>query len=200
MLRGFISGILAFEDDSELHFCEFIDLTQSEPRLMYAYHYQDSKKALVFRYDNAAHRPLLLLAEHKHTASTVSPAPAPTFMQVIDEIFVARGEGAKPVLFTLEPGRVILHIGSLTTADMTEMEPFTLGFESTINQPCAPSKGTIWGHALLRPLTRWPPGGDRRDRRSSVHGGEPISSRILVAAEPSASVVPGVGEGGESAQ
>lgn len=49
MLRGFISGILAFEDDSELHFREFVDLTQSEPRLMYAYHYQDSKEALVFR-------------------------------------------------------------------------------------------------------------------------------------------------------
>ena len=91
MLRGFISGILAFEDDSELHFREFVDLTQSEPRLMYAYHYQDSKEALVFRYDNAAHRPLLSLAEHKHTTSAVSPAPAQTFMQVIDEIFEAHG-------------------------------------------------------------------------------------------------------------
>lgn len=91
MLRGFISGILAFEDDSELHFREFVDLTQSEPRLMYAYHYQDSKKALVFRYDNAAHRPLLSKAEHKHTTSAVSPAPAPTFTQVIDEIFKTRG-------------------------------------------------------------------------------------------------------------
>ena len=90
MLRGLISGILAFEDDSELHFAEFIDLTQPEPRLMYAYHYQDSKKNLIFRYDNAAHRPPLPQAEHKHTASAVSPAPAPTFMQVIDEIFEAR--------------------------------------------------------------------------------------------------------------
>ena len=91
MLRGFISGILAFEDDSELHFREFVDLTQSEPRLMYAYHYQDSKKALVFRYDNAAHRPLLPLAEHKHTPSAVSSIPAPTFIKVIDEIFETRG-------------------------------------------------------------------------------------------------------------
>ena len=91
MLRGFISGILAFEDDSELHFSEFIDLTQPEPRLMYAYHYQDSKKSLVFRYDNAVHRPSLPQAEHKHTASAVSSAPAPTFVQVIDEILEARG-------------------------------------------------------------------------------------------------------------
>ena len=91
MLRGFISGILAFEDDSELHFADFIDLTQPEPRLMYAYHYQDSKKSLVFRYDNAIHRPPLPLAEHKHTASAVSPAPAPAFIQVIDEILETRG-------------------------------------------------------------------------------------------------------------
>jgi hypothetical protein len=91
MLRGLISGILAFEDDSELHFSEFVDLTQPEPRLMYAYHYQDSKKALVFRYDNAAHRPPLPVAEHKHSASTVSSATAPTFVQVIDEIIEARG-------------------------------------------------------------------------------------------------------------
>jgi hypothetical protein len=90
MLRGFISGILAFEDDSELHFREYVDLTQSEPVLTYAYHYQDSKKTPVFRYDNAAHRPVLSPLEHKHTASAVSPAPAPTFTQVVDEIFQAR--------------------------------------------------------------------------------------------------------------
>jgi hypothetical protein len=89
MLRGLISGILAFEDDSELHFSEFVDLTQSEPRLMYAYHYQDSKKALVFRYDNAAHRPSPPSTQHKHTASAISPALAPTLTQVIDEIFEA---------------------------------------------------------------------------------------------------------------
>ena len=91
MLRGFISGILAFEDDSELHFSEFVDLTQSEPRLMYSYHYQDSEKGLVFRYDNAAHRPPLPQAEHKHTTSSVSPTSAPTFVQVIDEILETRG-------------------------------------------------------------------------------------------------------------
>lgn len=38
-LRGFLAGIIAFEDESELHFREFIDATQAESRLMYAYHY-----------------------------------------------------------------------------------------------------------------------------------------------------------------
>ncbi len=58
-VRGLRKGLLQFDDDSELHFREFVDLTQPEPRLMYAYHYQGANKALVFRYDNAAHRPPL---------------------------------------------------------------------------------------------------------------------------------------------
>ena len=72
-LRGFITGILTFDDDSELHFREFVDVTRTEPRIMYAYHYQDAAKSLVFRYDNAAHRPKLPQPEHKHTASGVTP-------------------------------------------------------------------------------------------------------------------------------
>ena len=32
--RGFISGQLHFSNSSELHFREFVDTTQSEPRLM----------------------------------------------------------------------------------------------------------------------------------------------------------------------
>ena len=31
ILRGFISGQLLFDDDSELHFREFVDLALSEP-------------------------------------------------------------------------------------------------------------------------------------------------------------------------
>jgi hypothetical protein len=40
-VRGFIAGSLQFEDGSELHFREFVDVTQAEPKIMYAYHYQD---------------------------------------------------------------------------------------------------------------------------------------------------------------
>jgi len=86
MLRGFISGILVFEDDSQLHFREFIDLTQVEPRMDYAYHYQNAQNDLIFRYDNAAHRPALSQAEHKHTLAGVSTSVSPTLAQVIDEI------------------------------------------------------------------------------------------------------------------
>lgn len=85
-LRGFLSGTLRFGDDSELHFREFVDTSQPEPRLMYAYHYQDANKALVFRYDNAAHRPPLLQAEHKHMPGAVDISHAPTLGEVVAEI------------------------------------------------------------------------------------------------------------------
>jgi len=44
-LRGYITGLLQFGDASELHFREFVDTSGPEPRLMYAYHYQDQNKA-----------------------------------------------------------------------------------------------------------------------------------------------------------
>ena len=85
-LRGFIVGILQFSDDSELHFREFVDISLTEPRLMYAYHFQDADKLLVFRYDNAPHRPALPQAAHKHTPNKVKTSSAPILAQVIDEI------------------------------------------------------------------------------------------------------------------
>ena len=85
-LRGFITGVLQFNDASELHFREFVDTSLPEPRLMYAYHYQDANKELIFRYDNAAHRPPLPQAEHQHTPTGVKVSSAPTLAQVVDEV------------------------------------------------------------------------------------------------------------------
>ena len=53
---------------------------------MYAYHYQDADSNLVFRYDNAAHKPALPQVEQKHTTEGVEMTGAPTFEGVIDEI------------------------------------------------------------------------------------------------------------------
>jgi len=88
-LRGFIAGLLQFTDASELHFREFVDISLPEPRLMYAYHYQDATQELIFRYDNAAHRPSLPQAEHMHTRAGVHISPAPTLAQAIDEALEA---------------------------------------------------------------------------------------------------------------
>ena len=90
LVRGFIAGMLQFNDGSELHFREFLNVGLPEPRLMYAYHYQDVNKVLILRYDNAAHRPPLPQAEHKHTPAGVEVSLAPTLAQVIDEILRVR--------------------------------------------------------------------------------------------------------------
>ena len=85
---GFLAGVLQFEDGAELHFREYVDTSQSNPRLMYAYHFQDSDKQLQFRYDNAAHRPTLPQPEHKHTAHEVKLSAAPSLQEVLDEILL----------------------------------------------------------------------------------------------------------------
>jgi Family of unknown function (DUF6516) len=85
-MRGFIAGTLQFSDGCRLHLREFVDVTQAEPKIMYAYHYQDADNNLIFRYDNAAHRPALPHPEHKHTRSVVELVQAPTLTEVLDEI------------------------------------------------------------------------------------------------------------------
>ena len=85
--RGFLAGIVQFQDDTQLHFREFVDTSQSEPRLMYAYHYQSAKQELIFRYDNAAHRPTLPQLQHKHTPDGIELPPSiPSFEQLLSEM------------------------------------------------------------------------------------------------------------------
>ena len=85
---GYLAGVLQFEDGSELHFREYVDTSHVNPRLMYAYHFQDRDKQLQFRYDNAAHRPALSQPEHKHTSHGVELSVAPTLQEVLDEILL----------------------------------------------------------------------------------------------------------------
>jgi hypothetical protein len=85
-LRGFIMGSLQFDDGATLEFREFVDVSQAEPKIMYAYHYQDADHSLIFRYDNAAHRPTLPQPEHKHTPCGIELAPAPTLSEILDLI------------------------------------------------------------------------------------------------------------------
>jgi hypothetical protein len=85
-MRGFITGRLEFRDASTLHFREYIDLTQIDPRLTYAYHYQTAMTELVFRYDNAAHRPKLPHPSHKHAPDGITFPNISTLAQVLDEI------------------------------------------------------------------------------------------------------------------
>ena len=85
-LRGRIEGRLQFMDGSELHFREFVDLTRDEPKVAYAYHYQNADTRMIFRYDNAAHRPAIGILDHKHMISSIEANTPPTLLQVVDEI------------------------------------------------------------------------------------------------------------------
>jgi uncharacterized protein DUF6516 len=86
-VRGFIAGSLQFHEGSVLHFREFINTSQAEPKIMYAYHYQDAHDNLIFRYDNAVHRPGLSQPDHKHTQSGINVSPVPTLLGILDQIF-----------------------------------------------------------------------------------------------------------------
>lgn len=92
--QGYLTGKLAFIDGSTLHFSEYLDQSGDRvEKLMYTYHYQDEQHQLIFRYDNARHRPPLRAAslEHKHISNQVVQAPAPTLEEVLAEIVTSKG-------------------------------------------------------------------------------------------------------------
>lgn len=90
--QGYLTGSIAFADGSVLHFREFLDtVRETVDKLMYTYHYQEPDSQLVFRYDNARHRPPLRYLEHKHTPKQVVETPCPTLDDVLTEITLARG-------------------------------------------------------------------------------------------------------------
>jgi hypothetical protein len=83
--QGYLSGSVIFQDGSALHFSEFLDTTPSAiDKLMYTYH-------LVFRYDNARHRPPLASTDHKHIPGNVTIAPTPSLDDVLAEIATLKG-------------------------------------------------------------------------------------------------------------
>lgn len=86
---GFLEGRLTFMDGSMLHFVEFVNVKTTIDRYKYSYHYQDTSRQMVFRYDMAPHhKDVATFPHHKHVAS--SPVAlesfAPTLRDVLDEI------------------------------------------------------------------------------------------------------------------
>ena len=89
--EGFIRGEIYFVDGSMPHVREFVDVEITLDRLMYTYHYSDSSKNLIFRYDNTGHHKGLNLTtypHHKHEGSeeNVIASPAPDLAVVLKEI------------------------------------------------------------------------------------------------------------------
>lgn len=84
---GTISGKLSFLDGSHLHFTEYLDLRTGVDRIAFSFHYQSADAALIFRYDNARHRPDPGATIHKHLpGGRVLAAAMPDLATVLGEI------------------------------------------------------------------------------------------------------------------
>src|SRR5215510_10661869 len=88
--KGFIRGVLLFDDGSELHVRDFVDVSAGIERFKYAYHCMRSER-LIFRYDNAADittRDFATYPHHKHVGEVIEASLAPTLHEVLEEIVV----------------------------------------------------------------------------------------------------------------
>lgn len=71
-----------------MHFREYLDVAgERVEKLAYSYHFEDADNNLVFRYDNAKHKPALSFTEHKHVgANDIIQASSPSVDLVLAEI------------------------------------------------------------------------------------------------------------------
>jgi len=84
---GIIRGTIIFIDESVLHFTEYLDARFKIEKLTYSYHYQKANGELVFRYDNAEHKPKLHFKDHKHLSSgALIPSDPPDLKDLFTEI------------------------------------------------------------------------------------------------------------------
>jgi hypothetical protein len=86
--QGYLQGRVVFVDGSHLFFREYLDIIEpGVDKLMYSYHYQEEENQLIFRYDNARHKPTLPFRSHKHIfPNEIVAAIPPTLDDVLAEI------------------------------------------------------------------------------------------------------------------
>ena len=75
-------------DNSVLFIREYVSARQERiDHFSYAYQYQTADQSLIFRYDNAAHKPPLKEKEHKHLQNgEIIVYPFPSIELIVDEI------------------------------------------------------------------------------------------------------------------
>ena len=86
--KGFIRGLLHFDDGTELHIRKFVDVSAGIDRYKYSYHHTREDR-LIFRYDNSADmtaRDFATYPHHKHVADTIQASSAPSLAEVLAEI------------------------------------------------------------------------------------------------------------------
>lgn len=84
---GIIKGKVTFIDCSSLFFTEYLDLRYKAEKLTYAFHYQQKDGKLLFRYDNANHKPRLKFVSHKHLSTgEIIQSGIPELSDIFEEI------------------------------------------------------------------------------------------------------------------
>lgn len=74
-------------DGSVLHVRMYIDVKYKIEIINYAFQYHDAQGRLIFRYDNAHHKPDLGFENHKHLFDgSIVQSPMPEISDVIDEL------------------------------------------------------------------------------------------------------------------
>jgi len=74
-------------DGSVLHVRIYVDAKHKIEVISYAYQYHDAKGKLIFRYDNARHKPDLGFKDHKHLYDgTAVQSSMPDISDVVDEV------------------------------------------------------------------------------------------------------------------
>ena len=82
-----INACIVFIDGSVLHVREYTEAKYKLKRISYAYQYQNKDGELIFRYDNALHKPALGFKEHKHTNDgAIAESDLPDISDIMDEI------------------------------------------------------------------------------------------------------------------
>ena len=85
--QAVIKAKIVLIDGSVLHIKEYIDAKYTIQKVSYAYQYQKKDGDLIFRYDNAGHRPALEFEEHKHIKDgVIIEAILPDVSDIMDEV------------------------------------------------------------------------------------------------------------------
>lgn len=85
--QAVINSDITLVDGSSLHIKEYIDAKYNIKRIAYAYQYQGRDEELIFRYDNARHRPDPGFSDHKHLADgSIVESSMPDISDVVDEV------------------------------------------------------------------------------------------------------------------
>ena len=84
--QAIVKAEIVLVDGSCLIIREYIDSRYGIEKLSYVYQYQDREGNLIFRYDNAAHKPNLEMAEHRHSSDGIEIVAPPEMADLVDEV------------------------------------------------------------------------------------------------------------------